>query len=185
MIHAIACTVCRKSARLLGSRRAAALTTGLLLAGPAGVHAQSWQAQGAWVSHHVAGALLGIEGRQLLGSPPPLPGMGGGPVVAGTRDWMLTGMLGAGVNLNPAGSASVAPIFYGHLGVLYRTGSDVLSRVGVVGAGFMRARAFGPEVLLELEGVVDVQAGALHTPGGWKPGVSVGVAVRFLGDIFG
>jgi hypothetical protein len=55
----------------------------------------------------------------------------------------------------------------------------------VVGAGYLRARAFGPEIFVELEGVADVQAGALHVPGGWKPGVAVTLSLRFLRDALG
>jgi len=166
-------------------RLACVLAAGVLLALPASGHAQSWRIQGAWVGGHVAGGLIGVEGRQPLGSPPPLPGSGVGPIEVGTRDWMLTGMLGAGVNFAPAGSARVLPIFYVHGGVLYRTGSDVLSRVGVGGLSYIRAKAVGPALLLELAGVVDVEAGVLHTPAGWKPNVGLAVAVSFLRDILG
>jgi hypothetical protein len=166
-------------------RGAVGLAAGLLLALPAAAQAQSWRIQGAWVGDHVAGALVGVEVRHLLGAPPPLPGAGSGPVAAGTRDWMLTGMAGAGVNLAPAGTASVAPIFYAHAGLLRRTGGDVLTRVGVLAAGYIRAKAVGPEVFAELEGVADVQAGALHTPGGWRAAVGVTVALRFFRDVLG
>jgi len=161
------------------------LAAGLLLGLPAATHAQSWRIQGAWVGNHVAGALVGVEARHLLGAPPPLPGAGSGPVAAGTRDWMLTGMAGAGVNLAPAGTASVAPIFYAHAGVLHRTGGDLLTRVGVLAVGYIRAKAVGPELFGELEGVADVQAGVLHTPGGWRAAVGVSVALRFLRDVLG
>jgi hypothetical protein len=106
-------------------------------------------------------------------------------VVAGTRAWMLTGMAGAGVNLAPAGTASMVPIFHVHAGVLRRTGREVLTRVGVLGAAYVRAKAVGPELCAELEGVADVQAGVLHTPGGWRAAVGVTVALRFLRDVVG
>jgi hypothetical protein len=164
---------------------AVVLAVGVLLALPTVAHAQSWRIQGAWVDHHVAGALVGVEVRHLLGAPPPLPGAGPGPVMAGTRDWMLTGMAGAGVNLAPAGTASVAPIFYAHAGLLRRTGGDVLTRVGILAVGYVRAKAVGPELFGELEGVADVQVGVLHTPGGWRAAVGVAVALRFLRDVVG
>lgn len=158
---------------------------GLLLAVPASGRAQSWQVQGDWVGGRVGGVLVGVEGRHLLGSPPPLPGSGTGPIEVATSDWMLTGMLGLGVNFAPPGSADVLPIYYVHAGVLHRTGSDVLTRVGVVGISHIRARTVGPALVAELAGVVDVKAGMLHTPAGWKPGLGLGVALAFIRDIGG
>jgi hypothetical protein len=170
--------------RLPAGRLACALSASLLLSLPATAHAQSWRLQGAWVPHRVLGPLIGLEGRQPLGAPPPLPGAGAGPVEAGTRSWILTAMVGVGVNLIDVRS-TVTPIFYAHAGVIYRTGSDLLSRAGLVGVGYVRARAVGPEVFLELAGVADVQAGVLHVPGGWKPGVGLTVSLSFLRDLLG
>jgi hypothetical protein len=173
------------SARL--RRAAVGLAAGLLLALPlpTAVAAQSYRVQGAWVGGNVAGALFGVEFRHLLGSAPPIPGTGSGPLVAGTRNWMLTGMAGVGANFAPRDASGVLPLFYAHLGVLHRTGSDLVPRVGLVAADYLRARALGPQLLVELEGVVDAQVGAFHTPDGWKAGVSVAVALRFLQDILG
>jgi len=159
------------------------LAVSLLLAFPASGHAQAWMVQGAWVDGHVAGGLFGAEGRYLLGLPPALPGSSPGPIEVTTRNWMLTGMVGAGVNVNPAGSARVRPAFYVHAGVLRRTGSDMLTRVGVVGAAYIKAEAVGPAVLLEFAGVADLKVGVLHTSTGWRPNVSLAVGLAILSDL--
>lgn len=117
------------------------------LAAPRGAEAQSWRVQGAWVAGHVGGAVVGAEVRHPLGPEPELPRSGepgAGPVEMTTRDWMLTGMLAGGLNIaTPEGEDDVQPLVYGHGGVLYRTGSSVLSRAGVVGVVYVPAGAVG------------------------------------------
>lgn len=173
-------------ARPRGLRRAAlALAAGLLFALPGAARAQSYRVQGAWVDGNVTGALFGLEVRRLLGSAPPIPGMGSGPVVAGTHDWMLTGMAGVGANFAPRKDSGTVPLVFAHLGVLHRTGSDKVPRVGLVVADYIRARAVGPQLLVELEGVIDAEVGAFHTPIGWRAGVGLNISLHFLGDILG
>ena len=166
-------------ARGLTFALAACLLFGLSAPG----QSQILKVQGDWVGAHVVGGLLGVEGRHLLGSPPPLPGSGPGPMEVSTKNWILTGMLGAGVNLNAAGSAHVRPIFYLHVRVLRRTGSDTLTRVGVLGVSYIEARAVGPAQFLEFQGVGDLKVGALHTPGGWKPSLSLAVHWAIVEDL--
>lgn len=103
-----------------------------------------------------------------------------------TRDWMLTGMLAGGLNIaTPEGEDDVQPLVYGHGGVLYRTGSSVLSRAGVVGVFYVPAGAVGPAALVEAAGVIGVQGGILYTDRGWRGHGALTVALRFLGDLLG
>lgn len=181
MIHA-AQYASRLRARL--GRAALVLATGLVFAVPTAARAQSPRVQGAWVDDNVAGALFGVEVRRPLGSAPPIPGPGStGPIVSGTRNWIFTGMAGLGANFAPRDGSGTDALFYAHLGVLYRTGSDLLPRVGLVAADYIKARALGPMLLVEVEGVIDAEAGAFHTPLGWRAGVGINVALRFLSDL--
>lgn len=166
--------------------RATPLLLTMLVLPPA-LHAQSWRLQGAWVAGHVAGVVVGGEFRDPLGPEPelPLPGVvGAGPIEVTTRNWILTGMVGGGVNVGPPeGEDDVQPLFYGHGGVVYRTGSDLLSRVGAVGLFYVPAGAVGPAALVEAAGAIDLQAGPLYTNRGWKGHAALTISARFLCDI--
>ncbi|HZD04089.1 MAG TPA: hypothetical protein VE173_04200 [Longimicrobiales bacterium] len=157
-----------------------------VLVAPPKARAQSWRVQGAWVAGHVGGIVVGAEARHPVGPEPPLPlpGVEAGPVEVAVRNWILTGMAAGGVNLaTPAGEDDVQPLFYGHAGVLYRTGSDVLSRVGAVGLFYVPAGAVGPAALLEAAGVIDLQGGALYTSTGWRGHAALTLSLHFLCDV--
>lgn len=153
------------------------------------LQAQSLRAQAGWVAGTVSGLTVGFEGRLPIGSDPelPLPGRpGGGPVEAPTRPWVLTGMVAGGINLDPPeDEADVQGLVYAHGGVLYRTGSSLLSNVGGVLVVYLPVGAVGPAALLEAADLVDVQAGLLHTSRGWKGHAALSVSVRFACDILG
>lgn len=153
------------------------------------VEAQSWRVQGAWVAGHVGGAVLGAEVREPLGPEPelPLPGRAGeGPVEAATRNWMLTLMFAGGLNATPPEARhTIRPLAYGHVGLLYRTGSSILSRVGGVGLFYVPAGAAGPAALVEAAGVISLQGGVLHTRRGWRGHAGLTVSLRFLDDLVG
>jgi hypothetical protein len=156
---------------------------------PGSAEAQSWRIQGAWVAGHVGGAVLGGEWRHPLGPEPelPLPGVGGadGPIEVSTRNWLLTGMVAGGVNFAPPeDEGDVRPLIYGHGGVLYRTGSSIVSRAGVIGAFYVPAGAVGPAALIEAAGVITLQGGVLYTDAGWRGHGALAVSIRFLSDIF-
>jgi hypothetical protein len=161
-----------------------------LVTGPSSAEAQSWRIQGAWVAGHVGGAVLGAEWRRPLGPEPelPLPGVGDqdGPIEVSTRNWLFTGMVAGGVNVAPPeNEGDVRPLIYGHGGVLYRTGSSIVSRVGAVGAFYAPAGAVGPAALIEAGGVIDLQGGVLYTDAGWKGHGALTISLSFLHDIFG
>jgi hypothetical protein len=173
--------------RLPGRWAPLALASAILLLSVEGVSAQSWRLQGAWVAGTVGGPLVGVEMREPLGGEPdlPLPGVEReGPMVMESRDWIFTGMVGAGLNAAPPGGESrVRPLFYGHAGIVYRTGSALISRVGLVGAGYVPDWAVGPAALIEAAGVIDLQAGALRTDPGWRGHVALTVSMAFLCDL--
>jgi len=179
-----------RAAAQAGLVGAALFATAFLAVTPWSLEAQSWRVQGAWVAGHVGGVVVGGEWRHPLGPEPelPLPGFGDtdGPIEVSTRNWLLTGMVAGGVNLAPAADeGDVRPLIYGHGGVLYRTGSSILSRVGAVGAFYVPAKAVGPVALVEAAGVIDLQAGVLHTDSGWRGHGALAVSLSFLGDVFG
>ena len=64
----------------------------------------SWRIQSAWVNDHVLGPTVGVEARWPLGRVGPLTGPG--PIGEVDRDWMLTGMIGAGANFDGPGPRS-------------------------------------------------------------------------------
>lgn len=169
------------------SRGSPALAVLLLLAAAGGAEAQSWRAQGAWVAGYVGGVVVGAESRHPLGPEPelPLPGRPGeGPIEMGSRDWILTGMVAAGVNVaTPEGEDDVQPLFYAHGGVLYRTASEIVSRVGVVGLFYVPAGAVGPAAFVEAAGVAAVQGGVLYTDRGWRGHAALSLSLRFVCDI--
>lgn len=159
----------------------------LVLVAASPLDAQSWRVQGAWVAGHAGGAVVGAEWREPLGPEPelPLPGRPEeGPIEVGTRNWLFTGMGGLGINFAPpAEGHDVRPLLYGHAGVLYRTESSILSRVGAVGLFYVPAGAVGPAALVETAGVIHLQVGALHTDRGWMGHGALAVSLRFLCDI--
>ncbi len=161
----------------------------VLVAGARPAEAQSIRLQGGWVAGHVGGVALGVEGRTPIGPEPPLPlpgRPGSGPVEAPTRPWLLTAMVAPGLNAaTPDGDPDVDWLVYGHGGVLYRTGSSLITNVGLVGAFYLPVKAVGPAALLEAADLIDVQAGVLHTPRGWMGHSALTVSLRFLKDILG
>lgn len=138
----------------------------------------SWRIQAAWVDDAVLGTLVGWEVRQPIGSVPPRPAEG--PRIIATRNWMLTGMVGAGINFNGPRSRGVEGLIYGHAGVLRRLGGGLEPRVGVVATGYGPAGVFGPAARIELLDVAVVQAGWLFE-GGLMVGVEV--AGEFVCDL--
>lgn len=176
--HAFRRLESRPRGRLAARLAPALLLSGLLAAPAAG---QSPRLQVAWVDDQVLGPLVGIEGRTPIGSEPEQPASG--PIVMQTRDWMLTGEAAVGVNLNPD-DADVEVLLYLHGGVLYRTGSDMLSRVGGVVAAYLPAGVVGPAARVELAGAVDVQAGWLFKRGHGHLHLALDVSTRFLCDLF-
>jgi hypothetical protein len=147
--------------------------------------AQSVRVQVPWVAGEVAGMLAGVEGRLPLGPEPeiPLPTPGGGPVEVPTRDWMLTGMAGAGANFRPS-DGGVELLLQAHVGVLRRTGSDLVSRAGVVVVGYLLPEAIGPAAHINaFAGAVGLQAGALRQGGGWRGHIALDVSGRFICDL--
>lgn len=154
---------------------------------PAPAAAQSIRLQVPWVHDAVAGVALGLEGRLPLGPEPelPLPGRpGAGPVEVGTRNWMLTGMIGGGVNAAPPGSADLTGLLVVHGGILRRTGSELVSRAGIVVVAYLPADAVGPAARVgAFAGAVELQAGALHTEPGWRAHVALDLSARFLRDL--
>jgi hypothetical protein len=157
-----------------------------LLASTSPARAQSWRIQGAWVAGHVGGVLVGGEVREPLGPEPeiPLPGVTEGPIEVATRNWILTAMAAGGVNLAPPkDEEDLQPLVYTHVGVVYRTGSALLSRVGAVGVFYVPVGAIGPAALVEAAGVIDLQAGALYTSRGWRGHGALTISLRFLCDV--
>ncbi|MGD2070467.1 MAG: hypothetical protein PVI57_17460 [Gemmatimonadota bacterium] len=160
-----------------------------LLAVGAPAEAQSVRAQGAWVAGHVGGLTFGLEARQPIGPEPelPLPGRpGGGPIEAPTRRWVLSGMLAGGVNFaTPDDEPDVQGLLYAHGGILYRTGSALVTNVGAVVAAYVPVAAVGPAALVEAADVIDLQAGVLHTSRGWMGHTALTVSLRFFSDVVG
>lgn len=180
----------RPSPTRIRARAAGPALVALLLAVAAvPAEAQSVRLQGGWVAGHVGGVALGVEGRTPIGPEPdiPLPGRpGSGPITAPTRPWLLTAMVAPGLNAaTPDGDPDVDWLVYGHAGVLYRTGSALISNVGVVGAFYLPVEAVGPAALVEAADLIDVQLGVLHTPRGWMGHSALTVSMRFLSDILG
>lgn len=175
--------------RARGLFPAAALSAGVLLGSANHAHAQSWRAHAAWVAGQVAGAAVGLENRRPLGPEPelPLPGRpGGGPIEAHSRNWHLTAMGAAGVNVaapGDDGDDETKPLFYAHAGILYRTGAVVPGYIGVVGAAYIHAGAVGPAALIEAADIITLQAGVLRASGAWHGHVALGVSLPFLGDL--
>ena len=134
--------------------------------------------QAPWVNGHVAGVLIGLEVREPIGRVPPPPEPG--PRVIATRDWTLTGMLGAGVNLNPPPDHDFPGLFQLHGGVMRRLSGDLEPRVGLVGVFYLPAGAVGPAARVELQDVAVVQAGWLIDAG---LHVALEVAARFVCDL--
>lgn len=160
----------------------------LLAALPARAEAQSLRAQASWTAGHVGGLVLGLEGRRPIGPEPelPLPGRpGGGPVEAPTRPWVLTGMFGLGLNVaTPDDEPDVQGLIQGHGGILYRTGSSLISNVGGVVVLYLPEAVWGPAALVEAADLIDLQTGLLRAGGAWMGHVALTVAVPFLTDIF-
>lgn len=140
---------------------------------------ESWRIQAAWADDHVLGAVVGYEIRQPLGRLPPQPAEG--PRVVATRNWMVTGMVAGGVNLDGPGSRGVEGLIYAHLGVLRRLGGGLEPRVGVVGVFLGPAGIGGPAGRLELMDVAAVQAGWMVGDGAY---VAVEVAGGFVCDLW-
>ena len=165
---------------LVGSGRRLALgfVAALAWASPA-VAQTSWRIQTAWVNDHVLGAVVGLEARRPIGRVPPRPATG--PRVMATRDWMLTGMVAGGVNLDGPGPSGVEALVYAHAGVLRRLGGGLEPRVGVVGAAYIPAGSVGPAARVELLDVAGVQVGWM-----FDGGLTVGVELvgRFVCDLF-
>ena len=185
-VRPIGCLGRRRLARA-GGPLAVSLTALAALAAPEHASAQSVRLQLPWVAGEVAGALVGVEGRRPIGPEPeiPLPGVpGAGPVEVGTRDWMLTGMVGAGANFRPA-DGGVDLLLQAHMGVLRRTGSELVSRAGLVVVGYLPAEAIGPAARVgAFSGAVELQAGALRAGGGWRGHIALDVSGRFICDLF-
>ena len=138
----------------------------------------SWRIQTVWVDDAVLGAVVGLEVRQPIGAVPPQPV--DGPRILATRDWMVTGMVGVGLNFNGPGTRDMEGLLNGHLGILRRLGGDLEPRVGVVLFGYAPAGATG------LAGRAEVMDVAVLTAGmSFDGGLMVGVEVvgRFLMDI--
>ena len=74
-------------------------------------------------------------------------------------------------------------LVYGHAGILYRTGSSLITNVGLVAVGYVPVEAFGPAALVEAADLIDVQAGVLHTSRGWMGHTALTISTRFLCDI--
>ena len=102
-----------------------------------------------------------------------------------TRNFLWTAEGAIGANLNPPGPDNVDLLIYLHGGFLYRTGNDTFSRVGGVVAAYLPQGIVGPAARLELQGVIDVQAGYLFTDGDGFLHVALDISYRFLRDLFG
>ena len=154
---------------------------GLALATAEPADAQwSLRAQGVWVKDHVAGFVIGGEVREPLGAVPPQPAEG--PRVIATRDWMLTGMAGIGLNFNPPPDHDTPLLLQAHGGFMYRLAGNLEPRVGVVAALYMPAGVAGPAIRGEVMDVAVVQAGWMFDAG---LHVALEVAARFLQDLAG
>jgi hypothetical protein len=150
---------------------------------------QSFRAQASWTAGHVGGLVLGLDGRKPLGPGPelPLPGAAGrGPVEAPTRPWVLTGMVGLGINVAPPDEdPDVEALLQGHGGLLYRTGSSLVTAVGGVVVVYLPQGAVGPAAVVEAADLIDLQTGLLSTDRGWMGHLALTVAVSFVNDILG
>ena len=112
---------------------------------------------------HVLGLLMGPEIRQPVGRLPPPPAAG--LRVIATRDWMITGMVGLGVNLDPSSDRSVEGLVYAHVGMLRRLSGALEPRAGFVAVAFLPAGAAGPAARVELLDVAIMQGGWLFDGG--------------------
>jgi hypothetical protein len=95
-------------------------------------------------------------------------------------------MLAGGVNFaTPDDEPDVQGLLYAHGGILYRTGSALVTNVGAVVAAYVPVAAVGPAALVEAADVIDLQAGVLHTSRGWMGHTALTVSLRFFSDVVG
>ncbi len=138
----------------------------------------SWRIQSAWVNDHVLGLTIRVEARKPIGGVGPLTG--DGPIGEVDRDWMLTGMIGAGANFNGPGTRGLEQLFYVHAGVLRKLGWGVEPRVGLVGMALLPAGSVGPAAMMDVMDIATVRLGWMFDGGA---AVQIEVVGRFVCDL--
>jgi hypothetical protein len=95
-------------------------------------------------------------------------------------------MVGLGINVAPPDEdPDVEALLQGHGGLLYRTGSSLVTAVGGVVVVYLPQGAVGPAAVVEAADLIDLQTGLLSTDRGWMGHLALTVAVSFVNDILG